>query len=392
MNERVFSKDYVLCFLSTFLVYASVYSLVPILPLYLEAAGKNRSEIGLIIGTLSAACLVVVPLAGRLSDRVPPKRLMLFGTVLLVLAPVLYLVSTATMTLVPARFVHGLGLATYLSAAMVTVTGLVPRSRLAQATGIFAVSISLGIGLGPSAGSFLMTFWSFPQEMAFTSVLAAAALMLTLCLGRCPVQPGTERAAFTTVLRDRNILLPTLVMLTASFTVGVVTAFLPLHVHSWSAHGAGLFFLAYSGTTTIVRLVAGGLSDRYGRKAVVVPSLVAVGAGILLLAPVETTKGLVAIAMLYGAGMSFVYPTLSALVVERTAAGSRGTALGIFAAAAESGFFLGPTLMGCVAQYRELHDVFLFSAIIPVVGILICTLIPHAPATGRPVDQKAAAG
>jgi MFS family permease len=57
-----------------FLVTSSFGFLQPFLPLYMEAAGLSKSQIGLLTGLGMGIALLVQPLLGRLSDRLDVRR------------------------------------------------------------------------------------------------------------------------------------------------------------------------------------------------------------------------------------------------------------------------------------------------------------------------------
>lgn len=386
--RQVFTRSYTICFVGTFFIYCSVYSLIPIMPLYLAEIGKGSSEIGIIIGAFSASSIVLRPLIGRLVDMYPKRLLMAAGTVIFIAAPLLYLIAGSNNTaLALARLFHGMGLAAFATTAVVTVTGVVPQDRLAHATGIYVTSVSAAMGVAPLLSSIAMKHYSFSQQMAVLSLLASGILLLLLFL-REPGQKPSEvkRQAFIRVLSDSNVVVPSLAFVTCTFSLGTVTAFLPLYVQSWGGHQTGLFFFVYSTVLVLIRLLGGGLSDSLGRKAVIVPSLLVVFLATAAFVIVGSTWSLSANAVLLAIGVSLLYPTLNTLVVERVAFENRGTALGIFSASVDGGFFIGPVTMGYVGGFWGMKEMFLAAAAIPLLGALLFLRLGPSGGTGRQAE------
>lgn len=370
--NSIFTKSFIICFMGTFILYCSIYFLIPILPLYLEDMGKDRSEIGVIIGAFSASSIILRPLVGALLDTYSKKSLMILGALIFAVSPFLYLTTTSGFWLSFIRFFHGIGVATFATSAVVMVSNVVPRERLAYATGIYVISVSASFGIAPLLGSMARKAFSFSGQM--TALVLAALVILLLVAGlEEPALPKdhSQKQSLWEVLKDRNVWAPSLVFTTCSFTIGTIMAFLPLYVLTLGENSTGLFFMIYSATLVAVRLVGGGLSDSFGRGAVIVPSLGITFLGTVFLALVNSPAGLLLDAFLYATGVSLVYPTLNALVVERAAPENRGTALGIFSASVDGGFFLGSATMGYIAHYFGFREMFVAASLLPLGGLVV---------------------
>ena len=95
-------------------------------------------------------------------------------------------------------------------------------------------------------------------------------------------------------------------------------------------------------------------SDQFGRARVLVPALVALALGNTVLAASPSIGSLIAAAVLLGTGNSMLYPTLVALVVDRTPVSERGLAIGTLSGAWDVGVFVGaPLIIDCHAAVRD---------------------------------------
>lgn len=89
------------------------------------------------------------------------------------------------------------------------------------------------------------------------------------------------------------------------------------------------------------QIVFGPLSDRVGRRRLILPGMLLQAGGLLLLAATASFAGLLAAAVVLGLGTGMVYPTLIALVADRVPAGDRATALGVYRFFRDGGYALG---------------------------------------------------
>jgi MFS family permease len=110
------------------------------------------------------------------------------------------------------------------------------------------------------------------------------------------------------------------------------------------------FFAVYSVWLIACRAVFGSLSDRIGRTRVAVPAMAFTAAAYVVLALPPSPVSLIAAATLMGTGHSVLYPTLIAVVLDRTPDRERGVALGTASASWDLGVVVGSALVGVVAD------------------------------------------
>ena len=81
-----------------------------------------------------------------------------------------------------------------------------------------------------------------------------------------------------------------------------VVYFIALFTKSLSLSRVGPFFVAFSAAAIVTRLLFGGLSDRYGRKQVVLPSVVLIGLNLMLISQMQSSWLLILTGFLGGLG------------------------------------------------------------------------------------------
>lgn len=95
-----------------------------------------------------------------------------------------------------------------------------------------------------------------------------------------PEESRNQNANIMAIIRHRAVLVASLTLFAAATLYGTVITFLPVYAPERGIIHFGVFFTTYAAFTLISRIIAGKLSDRFGRRAVILPflSFVAVAA------------------------------------------------------------------------------------------------------------------
>jgi MFS family permease len=152
---------------------------------------------------------------------------------------------------------------------------------------------------------------------------------------------------------SRQALGPAGVMVLLTVGWSSIVGFVPLHAVRHGLDGVlPWFFGIYSGWLLLCRILLRRLSDQVGRQRVLVPAMAATALGFLLLAVLmpPTATSLLVVAFLLGTGASLTYPTMVALLVDRTPDRERGLAMGTLSASWDVGVVVGSALVGAVIE------------------------------------------
>jgi MFS family permease len=181
---------------TTFLLAISLFGAMFLLPLYFQVArGLGPAEAGLMLAPQGLGAAIMIPLAGRLTDRIGPGRVVLPGLTLMVLGTLplaLAGASTSYALLAGALVVRGIGLGASMmpaqSAAFATLgrdTGAAHGTsainaiqRMGGALGVALMSVLLGHYLSagdPVAPAFGHTF-AWPVLLTLLAIVPAAFL------------------------------------------------------------------------------------------------------------------------------------------------------------------------------------------------------------------------
>ena len=117
-----------------------------------------------------------------------------------------------------------------------------------------------------------------------------------------------------------------------------------------SVRQIGILAFIYPATWGITQLWTGALSDRVGRKRLIVGGMVVQGAALFAMVLVEGFAMWLVTGAMLGIGTAMVYPTLLAAIGDVAHPSWRGSALGIYRFWRDSGYVAGALVAGILAD------------------------------------------
>ena len=151
------------------------------------------------------------------------------------------------------------------------------------------------------------------------------------------------------VSRDRLVLVTSGAQAAQFVLNGTLNAFLPLYgrdVLGMSVTQLGWLFGLQTLTTLSVRPVIGFVSDRAGRRWVIVIGLAVCSAAVLLVSVATTVSEIVTAVFAYAAGVATTTAATSAYITDMTRRARYGAAHGVFGTIYDVGDALGPIVAG----------------------------------------------
>jgi MFS family permease len=383
----VFTRTVLVCVGLTFLLHVVTYLLNTQLPLHVVGLGGSHAQIGWLFAMSTGVAMLLRPQVGGWVDRHGARAVMLPGAGVLLVTMLALGVATSPLGLIAAM--TGLG----VSGALISTTGSVvvaahsPAARRGEALSLYYVAASVGVALGPAAGFALADVGGMALNFGAVTALSLAVGLLTLTVRTPPA--ATAVADGVVRLWSSHAVPASLALIVITTGHATVYAFLPLHAAAQGLGRIAWFFPLMSGCTILCRLVLRRASDRHGRVRVLIPALLGVAAGNALLAAPPSMGSLVGAAALLGCGNSMLYPTLVALVADRTPAHERGLAIGTLSGAWDVGVAVGSPLIALLVQSRGYSAGFLAAATMTLLGLLTFVLTERRRlAALAPVDDK----
>ncbi len=174
---------------------------------------------------------------------------------------------------------------------------------------------------------------------------------------------------------------------------GIVIPVLPFYVEGTKFNASpstvGLLFASYSVMQLIFTPVLGRLSDRYGRRPILLVSLIGTGVGFLILGFATTLWMLFAGRIIDGISGGNI-STAQAYIADVTTPQERAKGMGLIGAAFGLGFIFGPAIGGVLSRWG-VHVPFLFAAGLAFANaVLLYFTLPETVTPGHPARESAA--
>jgi MFS family permease len=365
------NKDFLLGISGFFCLYMAV-SLFFMLPIFLEKFGPRQSQIGLIMGVFSIVAIAVRPLFGRAIDVRGGKPIALAGLAVLIIGvPFFHLVRDAGWLPLVLRAVMGVGWGLSMSATISLCSDQGPADKLARSMGIIGVAGLVANALGPLAAEEISARWGFGWVFNASLLFLGAAALLILAT-RGVVKPEEARSgggfrALTGVPFMIILIVATMPIFHGSVR-GAVIYFIAVFAKSIGLEKVGLFFVVFSLAAILTRFRLGDLSDRFGRKTVILPAALIISLNLFLISRIGSPPLLLATGFIGGIGQGLIFPALSTYIIDFMGRGNKGLAISIYNSLFDVGMGIGSPFFGWISDvmgYRRMYVVaglFLLSA------------------------------
>ena len=178
--------------------------------------------------------------------------------------------------------------------------------------------------------------------------------------------------------KNITILFSTLVIVMMGF--GMIIPILPFYVKSFGASGSAMGFLmaAYSTMQFLFSPVWGSLSDRYGRKPLLLLGVAGNGVAMIVSGFATSLWMLIASRALAGMLSSATLPTAMAFIGDSTSEEDRGGGMGLMGAAMGVGMVLGPGIGGWLAEGNLSTPFFLAAGLSALAFLAIALFLPES--------------
>jgi MFS family permease len=243
-------------------------AIAPLLPDYVSDLGLSKAQAGVLSAAYAAGTLIFSLPAGLAAARFGPRRTVICGLLLLGVASVAFGFAHTFLLLDAARFAQGAAGALIWSGALTWLVTVSPPEKRGSVIGTALGTAVAGALFGPALGALAATVGT---EKIFSGVLLVA-FALAAFAARLPEAEVSERQdlrAVAETIFTRPIILATSFVAIPSVMFGAVEVLVPLQIddlgggHALIAGG----FIAGAALEAVLAPIAGGYSDRIGRRA-----------------------------------------------------------------------------------------------------------------------------
>ena len=375
---------------------ATFYLLLPVIG---KELGLSYSQIGLIMTCQYIAGAVANIPGGVLVDTVGRKGVLMATSLFWVGFPYLLMgFAHSYLMLLGCVALVGFGNSLWHPTAIPTLARRFP-DRKGLVLSLHSMGGNVGDAIAPLAVGALLSVLTWRQAVILNvapGILLALLIFVflgTMQLGaKKPSGPGGGAQPLREYFRglpelfgNRGLIVLACSSAFRSMTQNALLTFLPVYLayelgYSPLRVGACMFALQAAGFAAAP--VAGHLSDRMGRKSVMMTSMAMTAVVLVFMAFAGRSAAFVFFVTILGFFLYAIRPVLQAWLLETTPKNMGGTSIGVLFGAQALGSSVGPFLGGLVADRYGLSAAFYFLAVTIVLANLFIFLMPknEAPA------------
>lgn len=376
-------------------------SIVPVVPLYADEFGVSAAAIGATIAVYGAARFAMNVPTGYLADRFGRDKALALGGAITVAGNLASGLSGEYWQFLLGRFVAGAGAAMVITGTQIVVADISTRVNRGRMMAIYQGVFLFAVGFGPVPGGILADAVSLTAPFFAYALLGAGVSMLawfripdTGTIGReAAAASGQVRPPlfdqFRALSRQTGFVLIAIVSFAAFFArTGGLFNLIPTQSEnelglSASQIGLGLGFISLVGLA--LAYPSGTLVDRYGRKTVIVPSTLFSGLAMFLFAYMPNFVWFLVACGVWAVSIGISGPAPAAYAADMAPVGMNASAMGFYRMLADTGYILGPLLLGLAADIASPESALVATgAMVIISGLAFAVLAPESRTSEPP--------
>ena len=379
MNATVtplWTKSFLLCLANNLFLFIFYFAQTTILPIYiLKELGGSVTQAGLTLTLFMVSAILIRPFSGLIIEKLGQRRTLIISATMFCFIAFSYLFISNMTNLYILRLIHGVWFSILTTVCVPVVNQFIPDSRRGEGMGYYAMSMNLGIVLGPLIGLSLIPYLSYTMV---TAVLVAMIFIGYIFCFLIPVQevkqPDSEAEKTKLGLSDfveRKSLTIALMAMMISFSYASIMSFIaPFASSIHLMQYAGLFFVVFAISMMSLRPITGKIYDLKGPQYVIYPAVLTFSLGLLVLSQIHTLTGFMLAAVLIGLGFGSAQPCLQPLAIKRAPKHRIGYATSTFYTCYDIGIAIGSLVVGMMITKQSFSFAFIICAALTALSLL----------------------
>jgi MFS family permease len=364
----------------------------PILPAYARSFGVGIQAATFVITVFSLARLCFAPVSGQLVQRLGERRIYISGLLVVAVSTAASAFAQTFWQLLVFRALNGIGSTMFFVAALGLMIHISPPDARGRIAGMFTTSFLLGAVAGPVFGSLIAGWGLAAPFLIFGVVQVGVAVVLFYSLRRSVLAAPAEVPQAAVTMREalrhrayRSALFSNFATGWSAF--GLRIALVPLFISVVMHRGVGITgvaLAAFAAGNALAVTPSGYLSDRIGRRTLLIVGLLASGVATIGLGVVSSLPLFVATAFVSGATTGIFMSPLQAAVADILGNQARaGNPVAAVQMMTDLGAIVGSMTVGQIAQHLSFGWAFAISGIILLAAAVGWMLAPETRVVGQ---------
>ncbi|RED89375.1 MFS transporter [Cohnella phaseoli] len=373
-----------LLMLNIFLIFMGIGLVIPVMPKFMTLLDISGFIVGLLVGAFSLTQLLFSPFAGRLSDSLGRKKIIIAGMLVFALSEWMFGIAHSSVLLFAARFLGGLGAALIMPAVMAYTADMTSNEERAKGMGLINAAITTGFIIGPGIGGYLaefgirVPFYAAAIAGLGAAVLTAFILPESLVPAKSAIKEAApeERESLWSMLRNsykQPYFLSLILVFVISFGLANYETIFGLFVdHKFGFTPKDIAFILTFGSISgaVVQLTAfGWIMNRFGERNVITFCLLSCGLFILLTIFVSGFWMVFAVTFIVFLSIDILRPAIGTQM-SKMAEERQGYVAGLNSAFTSLGNIAGPVIAGFLFD-ADVNYPYVLAAVVLIISFIM---------------------
>jgi MFS family permease len=358
----------------------------PAMPTFARTFGVSVEAVTFLVTVLSLSRLCFAPVSGLLVQRLGERQTYIGGLLIVGFATAACAFSQAYWQLLLFRILSGIGSTMFFVAALGLMIRISPPDARGRVAGMFTTSFMVGAVAGPAVGGLAAGWGLTAPFIVYGAAMLGVAVVLFFGLRHSALVAPSVRTRTTVTMREalrfrayRSALLSNFATGWSAFglRVALVPVFVADVMHR-SVGVAGAVLAAFAAGNALAVIPSGYLSDRMGRRTLLIVGLTASGVATLGLGAVSSLPAFLVVAGVVGVTAGIYMSPMQASVADVLGSEARaGLPVAAVQMMSDLGAIVGSMTLGWGAEHLSFGWDFAISGLVLLLAAVAWVFAPE---------------
>ncbi len=373
MKEKIWSKDFILGVTVLFAVCLLTNIGISIMPIF----AKNLTGIDAYAGTMTSVfaltALSMRFVSGKLDDVFGSKNMTIVGSIITLIASILFLYCTNITTALIYRGIQGIGFGIAQTAISTYIIKVTPPSKMMEGVNYAALFNSLSSVFGPLIGFALIgaQYENFTALFVTGGVISVFGILI-MFFGR-DARLSQEKENTNEVVTNTPwnvIIIASTILFFLALSYGAILSFLSVYAIELGLSGIGTFFTISALGVITARFIATPIIKRIGMFQMILCSLILFLISFMVISISTSLWQLLMVAFPVGLGFG-VTPIINVFLIQKFTPARGSIANALFFSCIDIAFSLGALIWGIVLVSIGFRYMYLVAGMLLIIPIVL---------------------
>jgi MFS family permease len=381
----IWNRNFICILLTSFILGIGHFSVNPLVASYAIHLGASALIMGILTGLFFGVALSMRPVAGPVITKFDKRKLMILVFIIGGAANIGYALFHNIYAFVLFRILHGVQYSLVGTLTMTLAGDNLPKEKMASGMGIYGLSGSFGMVIGPAIGLNLLNFGTHLKNESFGFTCVFLFAVMSSFIGIIPStillpDKKTKQDVLSTGAWYKNIIsVHAFPMSILMFLIFVGWSLYQIYIVEFAKEleisGISLFYTVLAVVLMITRPSSGWLTDRFGLARIPPLALIFFAVSFLIVGSGKSLGTMLVGAAIASLGFGSFQPALFSMCILSETALKRSVASNTLYIGIDLGLFLGPIMGSMVYEMYNYSIMFKSASLMILLALIVFILL-----------------